>query len=467
MAPPPPPLPPPPLSPQPPVPLPPAPKHPNDGSSSSNAAANPASAAPAVAAVRARRAPSIGRAPPPPPPPTRRESHPPRAHNAPSRTTPHTHTASPFPPTHTTNHPLSPTPEYASFLRFAARCDSAFDPARPTPCPASLIPRSRPVRRVRAFDPAAAVALLTEGQGTPLIFSDGTRGWDLRPLRLDALARAHPSARVVANDRAPARRADAARDSRPQRTARLTLGAYLEYVASRPGWDELASSLASSPASSPASSMASGGPSIPQDPADTPFYLNGWRAFSDIPSLQGACPAPYFARHIDDNEQILAEVGRRVFGLDRLERARWARTTDRSLQKVFASPAGAITRLHYDCHDAHAWLAQVQGRKLFVCYAPSDTPRLGLIEGELETAQAAVDPLAPEADILRAVPQYTGATPRAFVLEEGEAVLVPRGWWHYAVALDRSVTVMKNFYHAGTNAHAMVRMLVPAAAPDA
>ena len=34
---------------------------------------------------------------------------------------------------------------------------------------------------------------------------------------------------------------------------------------------------------------------------------------------------------------------------------------DWDLTKIFMSPKGAITRLHYDTGGAHAWLSQVQG----------------------------------------------------------------------------------------------------------
>jgi hypothetical protein len=34
-----------------------------------------------------------------------------------------------------------------------------------------------------------------------------------------------------------------------------------------------------------------------------------------------------------------------------------------------------------------------------------------------------------------------------------------QGWWHYAVALDCSITVMQNFYHA-TNANGLVEMVL-------
>ena len=39
-------------------------------------------------------------------------------------------------------------------------------------------------------------------------------------------------------------------------------------------------------------------------------------------------------------------------------------------------PAGTITRLHYDAGSAHGYTGQVQGRKLFVLFPPSDTPYL-------------------------------------------------------------------------------------------
>ena len=40
---------------------------------------------------------------------------------------------------------------------------------------------------------------------------------------------------------------------------------------------------------------------------------------------------------------------------------------------------------------------------------------------------------------------------------------MPRGWWHYALALDRSITVQRNFYHAASNAAGLVRMVLKTA----
>lgn len=40
---------------------------------------------------------------------------------------------------------------------------------------------------------------------------------------------------------------------------------------------------------------------------------------------------------------------------------------------------------------------------------------------------------------------------------------MPQGWWHYAVALERSVTVQRNFYNAATNARGLIDMVVKSA----
>jgi len=55
-----------------------------------------------------------------------------------------------------------------------------------------------------------------------------------------------------------------------------------------------------------------------------------------------------------------------------------------------------------------------------------------------------IDPL--DADVLEKWPDYANATPYIAVVEEGETIVAPQGWWHYAVSLDSSVTVMRNFF---------------------
>ena len=75
-------------------------------------------------------------------------------------------------------------------------------------------------------------------------------------------------------------------------------------------------------------------------------------------------------------------------------------------------PAGTITRLHFDAGSAHGWLAQVVGRKLFVLYPPSDTPRLYPLASEKETQQSPIEPLA--ADNATKFPLYAEARSVSF-----------------------------------------------------
>ena len=61
----------------------------------------------------------------------------------------------------------------------------------------------------------------------------------------------------------------------------------------------------------------------------------------------------------------------------------WYRRMGASLFKLFLGPAGTVTRLHADAGDAHGWLAQLWGAKLFVLYPPTDAPHLRLIPTEV------------------------------------------------------------------------------------
>ncbi|KAK9839190.1 hypothetical protein WJX81_000180 [Elliptochloris bilobata] len=101
----------------------------------------------------------------------------------------------------------------------------------------------------------------------------------------------------------------------------------------------------------------------------------------------------------------------------------------------------------------------VSGRKLFVLYPPSDAASLYPLPAP-EATQSAVDPL--DADTIGGLPLYAMARPHVTVLGPGEALLVPAGWWHYAAALDPSITVMRNFYHRATNAAGLVELVLSA-----
>ena len=52
------------------------------------------------------------------------------------------------------------------------------------------------------------------------------------------------------------------------------------------------------------------------------------------------------------------------------------------------------------------------------------------------------DPLAPDFD---AFPRAKSATPYVAVCGPGDTILVPSDWFHHAVALTPSITLMRNF----------------------
>ena len=247
---------------------------------------------------------------------------------------------------------------------------------------------------------------------------------------------------VRVNDRAPARRADHGSGGQ-QRSVQLPLREYIDYVEQSPkSLNQLELEKCSS----------------------TPFYLNGWRAFHDIPSLVDDCPSrPSFAAPIDDTLAILAEIDAQLFKAAPSVPAStaWCRQVDENLRKVFISPPGCVTRLHFDAGDAHGWLAQVSGRKLFILLPPTDTKYLYPLTSEVETVQSPICPLCPD---LQQWSSYQNAHPLACILHPGEAIIIPRGWWHYAVSLDTSITVQRNFYHAPTNASGLVQMVLKTAA---
>jgi hypothetical protein len=112
---------------------------------------------------------------------------------------------------------------------------------------------------------------------------------------------------------------------------------------------------------------------------------------------------------------------------------------------AWVGTAGTVTRAHFDSYDNV--LCQVVGYKFVRVFAPADGPflyPLAKTGAGAEAAQgnvSAVDVEAPDAD---AHPLFARATPFDAVLGPGDALVIPRGWWHYVRALTASASV--NFW---------------------
>lgn len=119
----------------------------------------------------------------------------------------------------------------------------------------------------------------------------------------------------------------------------------------------------------------------------------------------------------------------------------------RSLCKLFVGPVGAITRIHQDNCNAHAWLCNIRGRKLYVLCRPSDSAKVAPANSGSKahgTVYAGrLDPLDP---LMQLNAQRTKLQLFATVLEPGQTILAPDGWWHYAVSLTPTITLMNNFW---------------------
>lgn len=102
---------------------------------------------------------------------------------------------------------------------------------------------------------------------------------------------------------------------------------------------------------------------------------------------------------------------------------------------LLIGPERSVSRLHYDFLQSHAYLAQIVGSKLCILFSPADSAFL--YNGEPD----------PEHPDLEKYPLFTNATAFFGVLNPGELLLIPSGWWHHVRNLEPSITVNYNFFN--------------------
>ncbi len=102
-------------------------------------------------------------------------------------------------------------------------------------------------------------------------------------------------------------------------------------------------------------------------------------------------------------------------------------------------PAGTVTPLHHDVMNI--FMAQVFGRKRVLLISPDQTHRVYNEVGVFSD----VDCDNPD---FQRHPLFRDVTSMQVVLEPGEVLFLPVGWWHHVKSLDVSVTVtFTNFVH--------------------
>lgn len=101
-------------------------------------------------------------------------------------------------------------------------------------------------------------------------------------------------------------------------------------------------------------------------------------------------------------------------------------------------PAGTITPFHHDL--TNNFMLQLAGRKRVRLVAPCDTPRL-------YNQRHCFTPVDGRAIDIDRFPAMAGVPIPECVLEPGEILFLPVGWWHYVEALDTSITVSATHFH--------------------
>jgi histone arginine demethylase JMJD6 len=109
------------------------------------------------------------------------------------------------------------------------------------------------------------------------------------------------------------------------------------------------------------------------------------------------------------------------------------------LQFYFGGQGGSFPSLHFDVLASHAFLMEIYGRKRFVIFSPDQQPYLYLQPNSRNHSQVNV-----ENPDLKKFPLFAQAKPIVFVLEPGELLFVPSGWWHTTKMLTPCISISLN-----------------------
>uniref|UniRef100_A0A7S3JX55 peptidylprolyl isomerase n=1 Tax=Aureoumbra lagunensis TaxID=44058 RepID=A0A7S3JX55_9STRA len=283
--------------------------------------------------------------------------------------------------------------------------------------PLSLWEPKREIRRVLSskISQSEVMDRHMSGQGEPLVVSGATANWPARQWTIENLAARYGSDQVIVNDKAPL----CEWDEPEMQTLGLTLAEYASYARG-----ETVKKLSTQ--------------------RECKWYLNSWTPFAQHPEMLDEWTYPAFVQ--DDLKH------------DPNEKPPPPCVVDYS--KVFLGVAGCTTRLHFDSLGTHAWLAQLQGQKQFILFAPQDAERLRLFDWEERAGNSHYQGMRRALDFTHgnlpdpiAYPNLRRAIPFVTILNPGDIILIPRGWWHFALCLDSCVTLMRNFANQTNASH--------------
>lgn len=106
---------------------------------------------------------------------------------------------------------------------------------------------------------------------------------------------------------------------------------------------------------------------------------------------------------------------------------------------LWLSGAGCVTPLHFD--RKHNFLVQIEGRKELTLFHPKETPKLypALHSSHRHISEVDLDAIDHER-----FPRFAEAVAETVILNPGEELFIPSGWWHHVRSLDAAISV--NFF---------------------
>ncbi|MDN5863896.1 MAG: cupin-like domain-containing protein [Gammaproteobacteria bacterium] len=172
-----------------------------------------------------------------------------------------------------------------------------------------------------------------------------------------------------------------------------------------------------------------------------------WRLDELIDTLEASTqdqPGPYPCKFavVQDFPELLPEVSPRIaYSLP--DRQNSALLPDQvfsgvnNLEIFFGGPGGRFPYLHYDVLHLHAWITQLHGRKAFTLFPP-DQKRLLYINPDMPWQSSIENHQQPD---YRRYPLFKQAASRSVVIEPGETLFLPCGWWHTARSLEMTISI--------------------------
>ena len=167
-------------------------------------------------------------------------------------------------------------------------------------------------------------------------------------------------------------------------------------------------------------------------------YLAQHDLFAQIPSLRSDIAIPDFCY---SEPPLPPPLGNPI--MEASEPIKEHQRLEEPLLNAWFGPAGTVSPLHTDPY--YNILCQVVGKKYIRLYAPSETCNLyprGVEGGGVNMANTSMVDAEGDPELLaQDFPKFGAAEYVDCILEEGECLLIPRGWWHYVRSLTVSFSV--------------------------